>query len=146
MEYFRCNIIRAITALLIMVVSVQGGMFEYILDTQTTSAMNMEEALHYGTTECEDTENESNDECCLRRVKKHSISTTLPHFAHLYHPVKRSTEHIVTPITCSVKTSRPLSTLFCTFLIWFTAVCTIHLPWPLVNQGLICLSSNNIIA
>ena len=40
-----------------------------------------------------------------------------PLFANLSHSVKRLTEHIVTPITCPIKTSRPLSTLFCTFLI-----------------------------
>ena len=117
MEYFRCNIIRTITAVLIMVVSVQSGMFEYILNTQTVSIMNWEEVLYHNTTEYTDTENESNDECYLRRVKKHSNGTSHSHFASLYHSIRRLTEHIVTPITCPIKTSRPLSTLFCTFLI-----------------------------
>lgn len=101
-----------------MVVSVQCGMFEYILSTQTVSNMNLEEDLHHNTTEYADTENESNDECCLRRVKKHSSRTSYPpHFANLSYSVRGLTEHIVTPITCPIKTSRPLSTLFCTFLI-----------------------------
>lgn len=100
-----------------MVVSVQSGMFEYILNTQTTPIMNWEEVLHHSTTEYVDTENESNDECCLRRVKNHPCRTPHSHFASLYHSNRRLTEHIVTPITCSIKTSRPLSTLFCTFLI-----------------------------
>ena len=118
MEYFRCNIIRTITAALIMVVSVQSGMFEYILSSQTVSIMNLEEVVHHSTTEYADTENESNNECCLRRVKKHPCRTPhSPLFANLSHSVKRLTEHIVTPITCPIKTSRPLSTLFCTFLI-----------------------------
>ena len=117
MEYFRCNIIRTITAVLIMVVSVQSGMFEYILSSQTASIMNKEEVLHHSTTEYADTENESNNECCLRRVKKNSSRTSHSHFANLSHSVRRLTEHVVTPITYSIKTSRPLSTLFCTFLI-----------------------------
>ena len=100
-----------------MVVSAQSGMFEYILSTQTASAMNLEEVLHHSTTENADTENESNDECYLRRVNKHSNGTSHSHFESLYHSIRRLTEHIVTPITCSIKTSRPLSKLFCTFLI-----------------------------
>lgn len=138
MEYFRCNIIRTITTVLIMVVSVQSGMFEYILSTQTTPIMNLEEVLHHSTTEYADAENESNDECYLRRVKKHSNRTSHSHFASLYHSIRRLTEHIVTPNTCSIKTSRPLSTLFCTFLIWFIAVYAIPLLWPFANQGLVC--------
>jgi len=117
MEYFRCNIIRTISAVLIIVVSVQSGMFEYILSTQATPIMNLEEVLHHSMTEYADTENESNDECCLRRVKKHSSRTSHSHFAILSHSVRRLAEHIVTPITCSIKISRHLSTLFCTFLI-----------------------------
>ena len=117
MEYFRCNIIRTITAVLIMVVSVQSGMFEYILSSQTASIMNKEEVLHHSTTEYADTENESNDECCPRRVKKHLSRTSHPQFANLFHSVKRLTEHIVIPITCPIKTSRPLYTLFCTLII-----------------------------
>ena len=100
-----------------MVVSVQSGMFEYVLSTQTTPIMNMEEVLHHSTIEYADTENESNDECCLRRVKKHSIRTFHSHFANLSHSVMRLAEHIVMPVTCSIKTSRQLSTLFCTYLI-----------------------------
>ena len=33
-----------------MVVSVQSGMFEYILNTQTVSIMNWEEDFHHSTT------------------------------------------------------------------------------------------------
>ena len=117
MEYFRCNIIRAITAAVIMVVSVQSGVFEYSLSTQTASVMNLEEVLHHTTTEYSDTENESNDEGCLRRIKKYSSRTTHSHCANLFHFVRRLTEHTVTPITCSIKPSRPLSKLFCTLLI-----------------------------
>lgn len=99
-----------------MVVSVQVGMFEY-LSTQTTPAMSLEEVLHHSTTEYEDTEIEFNNEGCLRRVKKHSSRTTHPHFANLFHSVKRPTGHVVTPIARSSKTSRHLSTMFCTFRI-----------------------------
>ncbi len=45
-----------------MVISVHSGMFEYILDTQISPAMNLKEILHLNITECEDTENKSNDE------------------------------------------------------------------------------------
>ena len=101
-----------------MVVSVQSGMFEYILNTQTVSIMNWEEDLHHSTIEYADTENEFNDGCYLRRVKKHSSRTShSPYFANLSYSVRRLTEHIVTPIICPIKTSRPLFTLFCTFLI-----------------------------
>lgn len=119
MEYFRCNIIRTITTVLIMVVSVQSGMFEYILSTQTTPIMNLEEVLHHSTTEYADTENESNDECYLRRVKKHSIRITALHFANFNssHSVKRQAAHIIISVTSPSKTSRHLSELFCTLLI-----------------------------
>lgn len=118
MESFRRNIIGVATALVIMVVSIPSGMFEYILSAQTAPTMNLEEVLHHSTTVYSDTENETNDECCPRRVKKYSSKTThSPHFANLSYSVRRLTEHIVTPITSSIKTSRPLSTLFCTFRI-----------------------------
>lgn len=119
MEYFRCNIIKIITTALIMVVSVHSGMFEYILDTQTSPTMNLEEVLHLNTTECEDTENESNDECCLRRAKKHLSRITTSHFANINfsHFIKRQTEHTATHIPYFSKTSRHLSALFCTFII-----------------------------
>lgn len=102
-----------------MVVSVQGGIFECILDTQTSSTMNLEEVLHICATEYADTENETNDECCLRRVKKHLSRITYSHFErlNLSHSIKKQTEHIATYSTYFSKTSRHLSTLFCTFLI-----------------------------
>ena len=56
--------------------------------------MNWEEILYHNTTEYTDTENESNDECCLRRVKKHPCRTPHSHFASLYHSIRRLTEHI----------------------------------------------------
>lgn len=81
-----------------MLVSVQSGMFEYILSTQTVSIMNLEEILYHSTTEYSDTENESNDEYCLRKVKMHSSRTTHSHFANLFHFVRWLTKHIVTPL------------------------------------------------
>lgn len=114
-----CNIIRIITAVLIMVVSVHGGMVEYILDTQTSSPINLEENLYLSTTECANTENETNDECHLRRVKKHLSRTTHLHIAYLYLPfsIKRQAKYITTHIAFPYLTSRHLSALFCTFLI-----------------------------
>lgn len=102
-----------------MVVSVQSGMFEYILSSQTASIMNLEEVLHHSMTEYADTENESNDEGCLRRVKNHSVRVVTTPFTsfNFSHYIKRQTNHIATHITPPAKTSRPLSTLFCTFLI-----------------------------
>lgn len=38
-----------------MLVSVQSGMIEYILSTQTVSIMNLEEILYHSTTEYSDT-------------------------------------------------------------------------------------------
>ena len=119
MEYFRRNIIEAITAVLIMVVSIQGGMFGYMLDTQTTPTVNLEDVMGHNTTQYTDTENESNDEGCLRRVKNHSVRVVTTPFTsfNFSHYIKRQTNHIATHITPPAKTSRPLSTLFCTFLI-----------------------------
>ena len=119
MEYFRCNIIRIITAILIMVVSIQGGMFEYILSIQTNPAMSLEEPLHYGASEYANMENESNDECYPSRVKKHSIRITALHFANFNssHSIKRQATHIIIPATSTSKISRHLSELFCTLLI-----------------------------
>lgn len=119
MKYFRSNIIRIITAVLIMVVSVKVGMVEYILDTQTSSSINLEENLYFSTTECVNEENASNDECHLRRVKKNLNRTTHLNFANLYLPfsIKSQTKHITTHIAFPHRTSRHLSALFCTLLI-----------------------------
>ena len=119
MEYFRCNITRAITALIVMVVSVQGGMFEYILSTQTTHTMNLEQIAHHSSTIYADTENESNDEGYLRRVTKHPIRTTTLHFTDFKSPysIKWQVANIVAPTPRPTKISKCLSELFCTLLI-----------------------------
>ena len=117
MEYFRCSIVGIIAAVLIMVVSVQDGMFEYVSSAQTLPTMNFEEETNLNATEYSDTENESNDEGCLRRVKKHSSRIPRLHFAHFTHYVQRVSEQIILPVPRLSTMSRPLSTLFCTLLI-----------------------------
>ena len=119
MEYFRRNIVGVITAAIIMVVSIQGGVFGYLLDTQTTPIMNVEDVKHHSTTEYTDTENESNDEGCPRRAKNHSTRVIISHFTNFNLPnyIKRHTNQIATHIIHPAKTSRSLSTLFCTLLI-----------------------------
>ena len=101
-----------------MVVATQGGMFGYMLETQTTPTVNLEDVMGHNTTQYADTENESNDEGCPRRVKNHSVRVVTTPFTsfNFSHYIKRQTNHIATHITPPAKTSRPLSTLFCTFL------------------------------
>lgn len=117
MDYFRCDIIRTITTLMIAVVSVQGGMFEDILSALTTPTVGLEEVMHHRSTEYADTQNESNDECYPRRVKRYFDRTIHTHATNLFLSVKRPIERTITPVKSSYKASRHLSTLFCTLLI-----------------------------
>ena len=94
-----------------MVVSIQGGMFGYMLESQTTPTVNLEDVMGHNTTQYA-------DEGCPRRVKNHSVRVVTTPFTsfNFSHYIKRQTNHIATHITPPAKTSRPLSTLFCTFL------------------------------
>lgn len=101
-----------------IVVFAYGGMFECILSAQPSSITNIEDVLHNCKTACEDIENDSNDDCCLRRARKTFNKTTPLHFAisNLLFSVKRQTSLTIAHIAHFAKT-RHFSTLYCTFRI-----------------------------
>lgn len=119
MEHFRCNIIRILTAIVMMVVFVHGGMFECILNAQTSSITNIEDVLHNSKVACEDTENDSNDDCCFRRARKFFNSTTPLHFviSNLLFSAKGRTSVTYLAHIAHFAKTRHFSTLYCTFRI-----------------------------
>ena len=119
MEYFRCNIIRLITAVIMLVVSVLGGISAHAVDAQTSRVTNVETAESICNYECADTESEYQTDCCMRRENRYLNKIKPSYFAkfNLSHSTISTTNHVDIRTMCYTRTPKQLSTLFCTLRI-----------------------------